>query len=135
MGDRIDGRLVADERDEVLVPPLARVVLAKSEGEGGSEAHRAQCVSVGNREANAVELVKHTQLITLAESLGGPKSLVCVPSKMTHASVPREARIAAGINDSLVRVSIGLEHPDDLVADLEQALAKVNERVTEQIPA
>lgn len=76
-----------------------------------------------DREENAVELVKHTQLITLAESLGGVKSLLCVPSKMTHASVPREARIAAGINDSLVRVSIGLEHPDDLIADLEQAIA------------
>ena len=88
-----------------------------------------------DRECVAVELVKHTQLITLAESLGGVKSLVCVPSRMTHASVPREARIAAGINDSLVRVSIGLEHPADLIEDLEQALAKVGERVTEQTPA
>ncbi len=76
-----------------------------------------------DREENAVELVKHTELITLAESLGGVKSLLCVPSKMTHASVPREARIAAGINDSLVRVSIGLEHPEDLIADLDQAIA------------
>jgi cystathionine beta-lyase len=85
-----------------------------------------------DREEVAVEFVKHAQLITLAESLGGVKSLVCVPSKMTHASVPRAARIAAGIHDSLVRVSIGLEHPADLIADLEQALAKVAERVTEQ---
>lgn len=78
-----------------------------------------------DREENAVELVKHIELITLAESLGGPKSLVCVPARMTHASVPREARLAAGINDSLVRLSVGLEHPDDLIADLEQALAAV----------
>lgn len=76
-----------------------------------------------DREENAVELAKHTELITLAESLGGVKSLVCVPSKMTHASVPREARIAAGIHDSLVRVSIGLEHPEDLIADLDRAIA------------
>lgn len=86
-------------------------------------------------EENAVEFVKHTQLITLAESLGGPKSLVCVPSRMTHASVPREARIAAGINDSLVRLSIGLEHPDDLIADIEHALAQVKEGITEQVQA
>ncbi len=85
-----------------------------------------------DREEAAVELVKYTQLITLAESLGGVKSLVCVPSRMTHASVPRDARIAAGIHDSLVRVSIGLEHPADLIGDLEQAFAKVTERVTEQ---
>lgn len=85
-----------------------------------------------DREENAVDLVGHVQLITLAESLGGPKSLLCVPSKMTHASVPRSARVAAGINDSLVRVSIGLEHPDDLIADLEQALAQVKESITEQ---
>ena len=88
-----------------------------------------------DREGNAVELVKQTQLITLAESLGGVKSLVCVPSRMTHASVPRAARIAAGINDSLVRLSIGLEHPDDLIADLEQALAHVKEPSSELVQA
>ncbi len=87
-----------------------------------------------DREENAVEFVKHTRLVTLAESLGGVKSLLCVPSRMTHASVPREARIVAGIQDSLVRLSIGLEHPDDLIGDLEQALVKVTERITEQTP-
>ena len=89
-----------------------------------------------DREGSAVELVKHTQLITLAESLGGVKSLLCVPSRMTHASVPREARIAAGINDSLVRVSIGLEHPDDLIGDLANALAALKRANVHQfIPA
>ncbi|MBL7938936.1 MAG: PLP-dependent transferase [Flavobacteriales bacterium] len=100
---------------------------------------RSQCSAFGgvisfwlkdDREGTAVDLVGHTQLITLAESLGGVKSLVCVPCRMTHASVPREARIAAGIQDSLIRLSIGLEHPDDLIGDLERALAKVTERVT-----
>lgn len=86
-------------------------------------------------EAAAVQLVKHTHLFTLAESLGGVKSLVCVPSRMTHASVPREARVAAGIHDSLVRLSVGLEHPDDLIADLEEALAQVTESITEETPA
>lgn len=88
-----------------------------------------------DREESAVELVGHTALITLAESLGGVKSLACVPGRMTHASVPRDARLAAGIHDSLVRLSIGLEHPDDLIADLGQALAKVRERLTEKTPA
>lgn len=76
-----------------------------------------------DRVEPAAELVKHTRLVTLAESLGGVKSLVCVPCRMTHASVPREARLAAGIQDSLVRLSIGLEHPDDLIEDLNRALA------------
>lgn len=88
-----------------------------------------------DREATAVQLVKHAHLFTLAESLGGVKSLVCVPSRMTHASVPREARVAAGIHDSLVRLSVGLEHPDDLIADLEEALAQVTESITEETPA
>lgn len=88
-----------------------------------------------DREAAAVQLVKHTHLFTLAESLGGVKSLVCVPSRMTHASVSREARVAAGIHDSLVRLSVGLEHPDDLIADLEEALAQVTESITEETPA
>ncbi|MBP9079462.1 MAG: PLP-dependent transferase [Flavobacteriales bacterium] len=86
-----------------------------------------------DREEAAVELVNNTRLITLAESLGGVKSLVCVPCRMTHASVPREARIAAGIQDSLVRVSIGLEHPDDLIEDLAQAIAAVKESRVEQL--
>jgi len=86
-----------------------------------------------DREEAAVELVKNTQLITLAESLGGVKSLICVPCRMTHASVPRETRIAAGIQDSLVRVSIGLEHPDDLIEDLAQAIAAVKNVGVEQL--
>jgi len=85
-----------------------------------------------DREGAAVQLVKHTRLFTLAESLGGVKSLLCVPARMTHASVPREARIAAGIHDSLVRISIGLEHPDDLVEDLAQAISAAENCSVEQ---
>ena len=89
-----------------------------------------------DREESAVELVKYIRLITLAESLGGVKSLVCVPSRMTHAAVPREARIAAGIQDSLVRVSIGLEHADDLIEDLQHALVQLKSNTVQQlIPA
>ncbi len=64
-----------------------------------------------------------TKLFTLAESLGGVESLVEVPASMTHASIPVDVRRAAGLEDGLVRLSVGIEHVDDLVADVEQALA------------
>ncbi|PGF17409.1 cystathionine gamma-synthase [Natrinema sp. CBA1119] len=70
-------------------------------------------------EASAV--VSNTEVFTLAESLGGVESLIEQPAPMTHAAIPREERIAAGLSDSLIRVSVGIEHVDDLIADLEQA--------------
>jgi cystathionine beta-lyase/cystathionine gamma-synthase len=63
-----------------------------------------------------------TRLFTLAESLGGVESLVETPPSMTHASIPAEARRAAGLADGLVRLSVGVEHVDDLLADVQQAL-------------
>jgi cystathionine beta-lyase/cystathionine gamma-synthase len=65
------------------------------------------------------------QLFTRAESLGGVESLVCHPASMTHASVPREARLAIGFADGLLRLSVGIEDLEDLRADLEQALQLV----------
>jgi cystathionine beta-lyase/cystathionine gamma-synthase len=64
-----------------------------------------------------------TRVFTLAESLGGVESLVEVPTSMTHASIPAAVRRAAGLADGLVRLSVGIEHVDDLVRDVEQALA------------
>ena len=64
-----------------------------------------------------------TEIFALAESLGGVESLVEVPVSMTHASIPPAARAAAGLNDGLVRLSVGCEHIDDLLADIHQALA------------
>lgn len=64
------------------------------------------------------------ELITLAESLGGVESLVCHPSSMTHASIPEEIRKKVGITDGLIRLSIGIENIDDILNDLEQAIAK-----------
>lgn len=61
-------------------------------------------------------------LITLAESLGGVESLVCHPATMTHAAIPREIRESVGIVDELIRFSVGIEDPDDLIEDLEQAI-------------
>ena len=62
------------------------------------------------------------RLIALAESLGGVESLVCHPATMTHASIPQEIREKVGITDNLIRLSIGIEHIDDLLADLSQAI-------------
>lgn len=63
-------------------------------------------------------------LISLAESLGGVESLACHPASMTHASIPREIREKVGITDGLIRLSVGIEGVDDLIADLEQAIEK-----------
>jgi cystathionine gamma-lyase len=71
-------------------------------------------------EASAV--VSNTEVFTLAESLGGVESLIEQPAPMTHAAIPREERLAAGLSDSLIRVSVGIEHVDDLIADLEDAI-------------
>jgi cystathionine gamma-synthase len=72
------------------------------------------------------EFVNALQCFTLAESLGGVESLVAHPASMTHASMDEAARATAGIEDSLLRLSVGIEHADDLVADLGAALDAVN---------
>jgi len=71
---------------------------------------------------NASQFCKSTKLFSLAESLGGVESLIEVPSIMTHASIPHEKRIALGITDNLIRLSVGIEDVDDLIEDLTQAL-------------
>jgi cystathionine gamma-lyase len=68
-------------------------------------------------------VLERTQLFTLAESLGGVESLIEHPAIMTHASIPEDQRARIGISDSLVRLSVGVEDADDLIADLEQALS------------
>ena len=73
----------------------------------------------------ATKLMTSTRLFSLAESLGGVESLIGHPASMTHASIPREARLKVGLTDSLVRLSVGVEDAGDLVADLEGALTGV----------
>lgn len=81
---------------------------------------------VSFRVAGGIENVNHvlrtTKVFTLAESLGGVESLLCHPASMTHASMAKEARDAAGITDGVIRLSIGIEDSDALIADLAQAL-------------
>ncbi len=76
---------------------------------------------------SAMQFLKSTQLFSLAESLGGVESLVGHPATMTHASIPKEEREANGLKDSLIRLSVGIEHIDDLIADLQKALDAVTE--------
>jgi cystathionine gamma-lyase len=71
---------------------------------------------------DAVAVLKKTKLFSLAESLGGVESLIGHPATMTHGSIPREQRIANGLADSLIRLSVGIEDVDDLIDDLKQAI-------------
>jgi len=74
-------------------------------------------------EEKALEVLNKVNYFTLAESLGAVESLISLPAKMTHASIPRERRIELGIEDGLIRVSVGLEDVQDLIEDLKQALS------------
>lgn len=78
-------------------------------------------------ETAATSVVTATQLFKLAESLGGIKSLLSHPAQMTHKTIPAEQRRAAGVADSLIRLSVGLEEAEDLISDLKQALKAVEE--------
>ncbi len=73
----------------------------------------------------ARRFLESVSVFTLAESLGGVESLIEHPAIMTHSSVPAESRAKLGISDNLIRVSVGIEDTDDLIADLESALAAV----------
>lgn len=79
-------------------------------------------------EEAATAFVTSTKLFRLAESLGGVKSLLCHPAQMTHKSIPADRRRVAGVADSLIRLSVGLEEKEDLVKDLEQAFEKARTR-------
>ena len=76
----------------------------------------------GDEMADATRFLSSTKIFTLAESLGGVESLLGHPPSMTHASIPREERLKNGMADTLIRLSVGVEDIDDLIADLEQAL-------------
>lgn len=83
-------------------------------------------------ESAARAVVCSTQLFRLAESLGGIKSLCCHPATMTHKSIPAERRRSAGVADSLIRLSVGLEDAADLIKDLQQALHAIPQAIKQQ---
>ncbi len=79
----------------------------------------------GNKLEDAIKVVSATHYFTLAESLGGVESLIGHPASMTHAAIPKDEREKTGVVDSLIRLSVGVEDIEDLVADLENALNKL----------
>lgn len=99
-------------------------------GDPRREVFERQCSGAGSTfsfyvkggEAEAFRLLDALQVIKLAVSLGGTESLISHPASTTHSGVPKATRDRLGVTDAMVRISIGIEHSDDLVADLEQAL-------------
>ena len=84
------------------------------------------CTSITGTEtgslANAKRLLKRVCICTMGESLGGVESLISHPATMTHAAIGEKGRKAIGLTDGMVRISVGIEDVQDLIADLEQAL-------------
>jgi cystathionine beta-lyase len=112
--------------DKVFYPglkshPNHKIAAEQASGFGGIVSFTLK----DDTEEAAVKFVTSTKLFKLAESLGGVKSLLCHPANMTHKSIPVEKRRAAGVADSLVRLSVGLEEASDLVNDIEQAFVQV----------
>lgn len=110
-------------------PAVSKVYYPGLESHPNHEISKKQALGFGGMisfdvgsEANADKLLKQVKYFTLAESLGAVESLISVPAKMTHASIPKERRAELGITDGLVRISVGLEDIEDLLEDLEQAL-------------
>jgi methionine-gamma-lyase len=113
------------EVERVLYPPFL------SEGSPAAKVFAAQCSGAGSTfsfdikggEKAAYAFLNALQIFKLAVSLGGTESLASHPAAMTHSGVPFEVRQKIGVLETMIRLSIGVEHPDDLIADLAQALA------------
>jgi cystathionine beta-lyase len=112
-------------------PAIAKVYWPGFEDHPGHAIAKAQMRDFGGMisfelKDNSAEAVKKvltsTKLFSLAESLGGVESLINHPATMTHASIPREERLKYGLTDSLIRISVGIEDADDLIADLDGAI-------------
>jgi methionine-gamma-lyase len=102
--------------------PQYEMGLKQHKGHGGMITFEVE----GGIEAGKI-LMNSLHLCQLAVSLGGVETLIQHPASMTHFSMGKEARLAGGISDGLVRLSVGIESVDDLITDLEQALEKVKE--------
>ncbi len=121
--------------DKVFYPGLTThlnhdIAKRQSKGFGGIVSFTLK----NDTEEAATAFVTGTQYFKLAESLGGVKSLLCHPAQMTHKSIPVENRRAAGVADSLIRLSVGLEEAEDLIADLEQAFLKLKTEKENFVP-
>jgi cystathionine gamma-lyase len=116
-----------DDIERVIYPgldshPQKDLAARQMQGFGGMVSF-----DIGGDLAKARRFLENTHLFALAESLGGVESLVNHPAIMTHGSVPKDRRDALGISDTLIRLSVGIEDCDDLIEDLERALAAVRD--------
>ena len=116
-------------------PAVSRVYYPGLPADPGYALNRAQASGAGgvfafelNEGRDVKKVLASVKLIALAESLGGVESLVCHPATMTHASIPEEIRRNLGITDRLIRLSAGIEHREDILRDLLQALDAGKER-------
>ncbi|MEK3856334.1 bifunctional cystathionine gamma-lyase/homocysteine desulfhydrase [Cytobacillus sp. FSL H8-0458] len=110
-------------------PQVSKVYYPGFKDHKGHDIHSKQARGFGGMISfdagtgeKAEEVLKKVRYFTLAESLGAVESLISLPAKMTHASIPRERRLELGITDGLVRISVGLEDAEDLIEDLRSAL-------------
>ncbi|MGY6208918.1 bifunctional cystathionine gamma-lyase/homocysteine desulfhydrase [Cytobacillus firmus] len=110
-------------------PQVSKVYYPGFKDHKGHDIHSKQARGFGGMISfdagtgeKAEEVLKKVRYFTLAESLGAVESLISLPPKMTHASIPRERRLELGITDGLVRISVGLEDAEDLIEDLQSAL-------------
>ena len=103
------------------------------DGDAQHDIYQRQCLSPGSTfafeihggEAEAFRVLDHLQIIKLAVSLGGTETLMEHPGTMTHSDIPAARQVKMGITPAMLQISVGLEHPEDLIADLKQALAAI----------
>ncbi len=129
----------------VAHPDIARVYYpGRPETDDQRRIYEAQCSGPGALlafelrdagEAEAFRLLDSVELIKLAVSLGGTESLIEHPATMTHADVPPDEQLSIGITPAMIRLSVGIEHHDDLIDDLEQAIQKTHRPATVATPA
>ena len=137
LGVRLDRHVENAEKAAVFLknhPAVKKVYYPGLPDAQGYEINKRQAKNGGamisfelDERHNIRKFFKALNLIALAESLGGVESLVCHPASMTHASIPKEVREKVGITDGLIRLSVGIEDIEDLLADLEQAIAESEE--------
>jgi cystathionine gamma-lyase len=113
-----------DDIADVYYPGLAthpqyEIIKRQMDAPGGMLSFRAR----GGAD-RALAIARSLKVFNLAASLGGVESLICIPTLMTHGSIPAEEKIALGVTDDLLRISVGIEDIADIIADLDQALAR-----------
>lgn len=126
------GRTVARWLAENDIIPARVLHPEMPQSERDAQVYETQCSGPGSTfsfvvnddRALAFRILNNVQIFKLAVSLGGSESLVCHPASTTHSGVPQAARDVAGVTEGLIRLSVGLEHPDDLIRDLEQAFRR-----------